>query len=334
MKTLKILPSFSLLLVMLLSVGCGRSGIEGRTPSPIVSAAPTETTKPTLTVAPLTPTLTPTPIRTNTPTAIPTLAVEQARARVSELLANNGGCRLPCLWGITPGISSYQEARTILKPLISISRFEHFDFASPDNIYIEYTDGDFTTNTFIAYHYSDNDIVSSIGVRVSATQENPDGFIGIYDSKIFGRRASAYMLPHILSEQGKPEAVLISTDGGRARGKNVPGFYLWLFYPDQGLLVSYTTYRQLVNGKVRGCLANAHVDLQLFPAGQPDTFAKNLAQTDKWKDLWPVPVDSTDWWKPIEEATSMTLDQFYETFRQPTNKCIETPANLWYIPER
>jgi hypothetical protein len=100
---------------------------------------------------------------------------------VSGLLANNGGCRLPCLWGIMPGISSYQEARSILKPLTSISRFEHFSFGGSDDIYIEYTDGDLTTNASIAYSYSDNGIVSSISFGVSASQENRDGFINFYD---------------------------------------------------------------------------------------------------------------------------------------------------------
>ena len=34
----------------------------------------------------------------------------------------------------------------------------------------------------------------------------------------------------------------------------------------------------------------------------------------------------------LEEATSMSVEQFYEIFRNPTDKCIETPTNLWPTP--
>jgi hypothetical protein len=85
----------------------------------------------------------------------------------------------------------------------------------------------------------------------------------------------------------------------------------------------------LVGKNVRGCMANAHVELELYPSGKRDSFAEYLAPT-KWVGMWPVP--NNLYWKPIENATTMTLDQFYETFRQPTEKCIETPANLWIMP--
>jgi hypothetical protein len=320
MKTLKVLLSFGFMLVMTLSSGCGQSSVDEKTPSSITNVSPTRTIKPILTA-------TPSPISTQT--AIPTLDEEQAQDRLLELLTNNGDCRLPCLWGIMPGLSSYQEARTILRPLTSVSQSTHLNSASTDDISPIYTDGDVTISISIAYIYTASGIVSSIAFRAGATQENKDGYISVFDSEIFGRRASAYMLPNILSGQGKPEAVLISTVGGYERGQNVPGVYLLLFYPNQGLFVSYTTARQLAGGNVRGCLANAQVDLRLYPAGQPDTFASNLAQT-QWKNLWPVHGDSPNW-KSIENASSMNLEQFYEIFRQQTDKCIETPANIWPI---
>ena len=34
--------------------------------------------------------------------------------------------------------------------------------------------------------------------------------------------------------------------------------------------------------------------------------------------------------KSLEEATSMTLDEFYQVFKDPdTTQCLETPADLW-----
>jgi hypothetical protein len=36
-----------------------------------------------------------------------------------------------------------------------------------------------------------------------------------------------------------------------------------------------------------------------------------------------------DYFLPIEKATSMTLDEFYETFKVPDNPCLKTPRTLW-----
>lgn len=261
------------------------------------------------------------------PSVVPTLDEEQAEGLLSKLLSDNGGCRLPCLWGIIPGKSNYHESKGVLIPLAALSKLYNLDDSSPDMIVTSYTDTDVTISTSLAYEFLDNGIVDNISFVVGAGEENADGFVDIFDSEIYGRRVSIYMLPNILSEQGKPQAVLLSTYKGEERGKNVPGFYVLLFYPDQGLLVSYTTFRQLVDGKVRGCLSDAQVELELTPAGDPDTFAKNISKT-KWVNLWPIPTNSVRW-KSLDEATSMTLDEFYDKYRQALAPCIDTPEGIW-----
>jgi hypothetical protein len=40
-----------------------------------------------------------------------------------------------------------------------------------------------------------------------------------------------------------------------------------------------------------------------------------------------------DYFKPVEEATSLTLNEFYDTFKNPENTaCLETPQELWPGP--
>jgi len=65
--------------------------------------------------------------------------------------------------------------------------------------------------------------------------------------------------------------------------------------------------------------------MELYPPGNGDSFFELLEQTD-----WSVKMNH---YKPLEEVTSMSLEEFYRIFREPTNQCIETPANLWPIPE-
>jgi hypothetical protein len=91
----------------------------------------------------------------------------------------------------------------------------------------------------------------------------------------------------------------------------------------------YTTSKQFIGKNIQGCPQNAHVELELFPSGVSDSFSELLAKT-QWAGIWPVPTDKP-YVKSIEQATSMSLQEFYQTFSQPTDKCIETPINLWPV---
>jgi hypothetical protein len=277
-----------------------------------------------------------TPVPTNTQIPIPTLELEKADEFLQDLLTNNGACGLPCLWGIVPGQSTYQEVRALLEPLRGISEYPTIDELNAEGGSMDFINvqGEFQFDTHIAY-LTEGHIVTSISFRLSMDKmkidpSNGEYWIGVYDSNLFSQRFQLYTLSGVLSKLGHPEAVVISTDGGPARGRNVPGFYLLLVYPEQGVLVRYTTFRELVGENVRGCLTNAHAEFELFPSGQADLFSNNVDSTD-WANWWPVPDDSP-YWKSIETAASISVQDFYEDFRQPTDKCLETPANIWYLP--
>ena len=111
-----------LILVVVLLVGCTAQMIPytstatastGITFTPLPDVKPSETA--TLTH---TPTNTPTLIPTLTWTPLPTLSAEAAHAKIKELLKTNGGCELPCWWGIIPGKTAWPEALHFLTPII------------------------------------------------------------------------------------------------------------------------------------------------------------------------------------------------------------------------
>ncbi len=291
----------------------------------LVISTPTQTSIP-ITETPIPPTQTLAP--TSIPTIVPTLSVDDARKKLLDLLANNGDCHLPCLWGIMPGKSTYQEVRTILTPLSSLSNLTHLNYSDNGGISPQYMEDHLTISTKVDYVSSSNNIISHITFEGRAWKAWDYGSAGpgiknIFDSKTFGQRLNFYMLPQVLSEQGMPVAVVLQAIRGTPSG----GFEIVLLYPDQGMLVHYTTQMEIIGANLRGCPANAHVELELFPPGHADSFAEFLSKTN-WAFLWPsIPDDSN--WRPIEKATSMSLEQFYEIFRQPTNKCIESPAKLW-----
>lgn len=315
----------SLMVLLLLMAGCRQSVAVDPTPLGSLSSLPETKILPTFTSSPA-------PSETIAP--VQTLAVGDAQARLLTLLGNNGNCQFPCFWNITPGKNTSQDAQAILVPLSGIANplLSGFD-ENGGTILTVYSEGDLETNIVASYN-SENQIVSSIFFQAqqfsNATSGDPSTIKPVFDAAVFGDRLQPYMLSNVLSELGVPTAVLISTDGGPERGKNVPGFYFLLFYPDKGLLVSYTSSRQLIGEKVYGCPANAHVEMMLFPANRGDLFPEVISKT-RWTGLWPIPADSPSW-KPVEMATSMTLQQFYEIYRLPSDECIETPVELWPTP--
>ncbi len=314
---------FCFIMCCLFIAGCTNTN---NTPTAI--SVPTQTSIP-ITETPILSTQTATP--TLTPTIIPTLSVDDARAKLLELLANNGNCRLPCLWGITPGKSVAQQAQVILDPLTSISVLTSLS-DSPGTLWPIYTEGDLRTSVELMYLFSNNGIISGIVFKAGEFKEDRTP---VYDSKTFGEQLRLFMLLGILSEYGKPASVMIHTYGKQITGTG--GFEVVLVYPDQGILVHYVTQMQTVVASVRGCPANAEVELELYPSGDVDSFVKSLSKTFWAPFVKREPIADLNWkahWKPIDEATSMSLEQFYEIFRQPTDKCIETPANSWPTPEQ
>jgi|KBSSwiStaDraftv2_1062776.scaffolds.fasta_scaffold76346_3 hypothetical protein len=323
MKRQYIALSFSLMLFMALVSSCARlnkntTTLPSETPSlPVSSATPI----PSFTPLPID---SPTP--TFTPTAIPTLPVEEAQAKLLKLLSDNGGCRLPCIWGVVLGESPYHDAQAALLPLSSISELTSF---TPESgaIFPVYTEGELQIYTNIGFlANSENKIVNHIAFNAEVHRPLAQGgYEEVFNSKFFGEKVSAYALSHVLTEQGIPSSVMIETAGGPLTRGGTGGFDILLLYPDQGILVNYRTQMHLNGANVRGCPANAYIQMELYPPGQPDSFSEGLKQTD-----WPLKMTG---YKPLEEVASMSVQEFYDTFREPTDKCIETSIKLWPTPE-
>jgi hypothetical protein len=262
-----------------------------------------------------------TPNTSPIPTLDPTLPVEDARKRLLELLSNNGNCHLPCLWNITPGKSTYQEAQIILAPLGSISDVGGF---GPEigSISPVYTKGDLWLITRATY-LATNQTVTRVVFQARALKrviaaDGSSGFNPIFNSQLFGERLNYYMLPHMLTEQGIPTSVKIASHGGAA------GFGILILYPERGLLIDYSAQMDSTDMVLRGCPANAHVEMELYPPGTSDSFYELLQQTD-----WSTRLNN---YKPLEEVTSLSIEEFYQTFKEPNDGCIETSTEFWPTP--
>jgi hypothetical protein len=134
-KPIKILPLlFLTILGLCIQTSCARvtlpatleasktPGLPSLTTSVTPSSTPTATATLTQT-ATLTPTLTSSPTSTPTtlptkrykplPTVVPPLDDQQRAAYLQNLLTTNGGCKLPCLLGVIPGQSSWEDVKSL-----------------------------------------------------------------------------------------------------------------------------------------------------------------------------------------------------------------------------
>ncbi|RLF31751.1 MAG: hypothetical protein DRM98_05085 [Thermoplasmata archaeon] len=251
-----------------------------------------ETTQPTitplLTVSPSLDTelptqISPSPSRTSTPTPwpthtpLPTLTAEERYVYVQERLATNGGCELPCWWGITPGESTWQEAKDQLP-------HRHFQFWFPE----------------VPIHYD---------VHLNLTEE--DGTVQsikvqsyCFACDRFTEDWSRYSLDQVLSRYGVPSQVRIilalPVDAGG------PIYYrLYVFYNDLGFGIIYEGPAVKQNGLLHTCFSFNYITLWLQSPESSIPLEHAINQ-----DEWSLTV-------PLEEATGFTVEEFYEAFRHP-----------------
>jgi hypothetical protein len=290
-------------------------------PSPTKKATPTPRRSPTST---FTATQTSTP--TITPTYWPTLPLAQAQSRLLELLATNGGCQLPCLFGITPGQTTSQEIRMIFDPLSSMDLLlvSHRDVSGYFGFI--YKIDDLHYDFKFAYHSSRHTyIVEVFRLSVYLLRLIDDrGYEDVFGSPIFNQMVSLYTLPQILTTYGPPDQVVIRTWARPARNIDEE-FTVYLAYLERGFFVKYTMPMELRGDVVIGCPSAAWVELAVIEPGKHEDYQKLLRSVgfhyyDGVTDMM------------IDVATSLTVDEFYQIYKQPTDACLETPANLWSDP--
>jgi hypothetical protein len=255
-----------------------------------------------------------------TVTSLPTLFPERAKDTILELIANNGGCDLPCWWGIVPGKTSLGEAQHILEPLRGT--FEEFRFIPQGGrISLEIPSHDLG---MIHYYLADENIVDMILVSAQTTASENEH--KIYGSPAFVKDWENYLLPNVLDQFGQPTevwlakspAVLDKQDGGY-----VP-FYLLVFFQKKGIMVQYKGLVELHEGQIAICPNKADVDLWLWKPEEGITLDYVIQRSNRFA------IGDFSYYKPIEEVTEMDVEEFSETFKNAdTSKCFESPRRLW-----
>ena len=241
------------------------------------------------------------------------MTADEEYAFVLGMLQNNGGCQLPCWWGFTPGETSWQATRDFFTSLGK----ETWGGGGILNYTVFFN----TPGHYESYqsYIGEDGTLEQIGVHAVPSADE-DGY-RVYGNSQFAEDWRVYMLPQILEAYGLPSQIFLGL-GGAAW---MP-FDLVLFYPEKGFLVQYSGSAERSEGGT----------FLVYPHRAEITL--DLWVPEQYMSLEDVPgVGSYTYaagemsrLHSLEEATGMSVEQFYETFVQPENEtCLETPVDLW-----
>lgn len=263
------------------------------TPTVILSSTPTS----------IPPTITP------TITPIPTLSVQGEGVLLSELMASNGDCEIPCWWGITPGQTNAQAARDMfasqgiddwvpsLRTYLMSLGYPHGD--SP------YYSGDVSMRFGV-----EDGLIQFIDVTGNRRQ-GEDGYL-------FTRDWQQYSLAEMLNFFGIPSYVTLTAEIPADAG---PHYYkLGVSYASLGIEIHYIIAPLALNyGKEQICSDFEYVNfirLILYPPDQAADIPVGI-----------IP-NSLDVYTSWETETGSNLEAFYEMFRDMNHPlCIEIGSN-------
>ena len=141
-----------------------------------------ETLQPSREVIQITPRITSTPTLkyiAPTMTLWPTVNLYGAKNLVQGFLTNNGDCRLPCLWGITPGVTDLNTLINALMPIGEISMSKYFyihrdSFEDSGGITAIFWQNNIRIPVSFSY-YEKNDAIHHLTLNAEAAREEGEG---------------------------------------------------------------------------------------------------------------------------------------------------------------
>jgi hypothetical protein len=262
----------------------------------------------------LEPVQTPTPSRppspTSTPTVTPvvfptfdvatsTLSEEAATQNLIELLETNGGCELPCWWGIVPGETNVESIEPTFVPL-GFDWYRDYEELNGNTLYSDYIE-----------FSSEAGVIQTILVYGGAGEET-------YDHNEAWR---PYAILRILERLGTPEQLYVYYPFRFDPG-GMQAYRLFMYYPELGVEIDYLGKAKPLDENpqwARACpniLETDEINLFLFQPGTvPDYLEQTLPESSLGfipREEGEMPYDLVDW----EQATGRSLDEFVRLFTE------------------
>jgi len=278
-----------------------------------------------------------------TSTNLPLVLANDGKRILANFIQNNGGCELPCLFGLIPGKSKTIDARSLISFFAMGSSINDNENESVEvNSYMSDKGyGGFSTifwnnrlRTQINFSYYGNDTeidqidLSSESWLHSGQGANEGATIN-YDNAYYSETLKFYSLSQVLSTYGPPQQIVIlpfPDDPGHPSPPAQYPFSIALHYPDKGFLIEYSFMREKKNGNYIGCPTKSHITISAWDS------SKSISLDDAVKyfsGIYGINPATVNYFKQIQDVTNMDVTSFYEVFKVETDKCIQTPTKFW-----
>lgn len=287
--------------------------------------------------------ITPTPLlipERPTPTILPAISADNTKETLERYIKENGGCKLPCIMGLTPGLSENPEVNAFIEYFQQNAR-EAENLTDDVNIwsYLESSQGGislrfFEENKSVSIGLGfiiDRDKVSQILLGGESLQYFDGGAKTQFGDPYFNSLLREFTLSSVLSVYGPPSQVLIwpfPDSPGRPSPPAQYTFSFVLLYTEKGFLVQYTSERKERDNYFVGCPTEPHsLDIS---AWDPKVPLDLINAVKYFSNVDGINSQNASVFKALEDVTSLNIMEFYEVFRATgTTECIETLKDLW-----
>lgn len=307
------------------------------TPTP-VQVSPTITEALPTTIA--SQTLQPIEVPTRTPqlpaaTVIPTLGVEDATTEINRLVSDRNACPFPCWWGLVPGKTRISDAQNFLNGFRALSVGSPVFRTRSGSIDLSIYQSDNSYIYISTYFKGDSEIIDWLTVELQNQNQitDPDGTVRYetsWSDPQLAEITDQYSLPQILEKYGMPSEVLIHTH--QATLINQPWLIsLVVFYPETGLMIEYVTVgKGAPESSIAWCPTLAYPIFWFWSPSieisLPDVVRVMPTERLNTDNL------SSGKFKSLDEATDLSVEEFFSLYQSDENACIPTPTRLWPMP--
>jgi len=303
------------------------------------------TATPTLTATSIPPTATKTPTLQPTPTALPGISTENAREVLTRLVQENGGCQLPCIMGLAPGLSDQAAVDAFIHYFQENAR-ESQDIVENVNVWghvnkdqggmrLMFWKNQVSVQVGLGYRLNE-DRVGYLDFFGEAYQHLDDGGMKmLYGSPYYFDLLGQFNIAQVLLTYGEPNQIFIRVHPDDLWHPSPPAQYQFdivLFYAQPGFSIVYTVLRAEEDGYYVGCPTQPHsLNITSWFPSSLATLADAIQEFERVNSISQQKVDG---YKLIEDATALTDIDFYEAFQNPnTDVCIQTLKELWPTPQ-
>lgn len=247
-------------------------------------------------------------------TPLAPLPPEQAEAKFRYLYEHNP-CRLPCWWGITPGVTGWQRAWQDLSRFSTNKEQWEMKFErnaiDPSHLYFHayFNYPDFKGTPLAEQDYvirRDNFKIDYIGIHAGDNRK--------------------FSIPQILASYGKPKEIYLLELASAIGSYSVT---LFLYYPQYGFMTRHYAeieYEDTIDGTITACYDfESKSDTDMGTVLLLWSSAKEINLMDIARlQISDIAPETIDWLDPLQQISSLSVNDFYRKFAGITTPpCID-----------